>query len=256
MTSSATEDKNASLRDQLFDTKKSSLQRYQELVLGRSGLGALIKYELITMLCTAMPGALGVLLRKSLFPFLLGSSGRNVVFGRNVTIRHGHKIHLGDNVVIDDNVVLDAKGSANEGIRIGSHVILSRHAVLSCKDGNLSIGDNVTVGMNTLMHACAGSDVVIGEYTIIAAFVYIIGGGPYRTDRLDIPMKQQGIVAKGGVQIERDVWIGSSVQILDGVRVGQGSILAAGAVVTKSVDEYAIVGGVPARFIKSRAETT
>ncbi len=243
-----------SLRDQLFDSKKSSLQRYQELVLGRTGLLALMKYEFIVMLCTAMPGALGVVLRKSLFPRLLGKSGRNVVFGRNVTIRHGHKIELGDNVVIDDNVVLDAKGADNAGIRIGSNVIVSRNAVLSCKDGNITMGDNVTVGMNTLVHACAGSDVQMGDYVIIAAFVYIIGGGPYRTERLDIPMKQQGTVAQGGVTIDADVWIGSSVQILDGVRVGKGSILAAGAVVTQEVDAYAIVGGVPARLIKSRQD--
>lgn len=230
------------------------MQRYQELVLGRQGLGALIAYELITSLCTSMPGALGVVLRKSLYPKLLGRVGRNVVFGRNVTIRHGHKIVIGDDVVIDDNVVLDAKGTNNAGIRIGSNVIISRNTVLSCKNGNLSIGDHVTVGMNCLVHACAGSDVHIGPYTIMAAFVYVIGGGPYRTDRLDIPMKQQGIVAQGGVTIEEDVWIGSSVQILDGVRVGKGSILAAGAVVTKDVDALAVVGGVPARFIKSRAE--
>ena len=243
-----------SLRDQLFDAHTSSRQRYQELVLGKSGLFALIKYELIVMVCMAMPGALGVVLRKSLFSRLLGKSGRNVVFGRNVTIRHGHKIQLGDNVVIDDNVVLDAKGSTNAGIRIGSNVILSRNAVLSCKDGNITIGNNVTVGMNTLMHAGAGSDVRIADYVIIAAYVYVIGGGPYKTDRLDIPMKLQGVVAQGGVRIDEDVWIGSSVQILDGVHVGKSSILAAGAVVTKDVDAYAVVGGVPARFIKSRKD--
>ena len=250
-----TEQNEPSLRDQLFDTNTSSLQRYQALVLGRSGVFELIKYELIIMLCSAMPGALGVVLRKSLFPHLLGKCGRNVVFGRNVTIRHGHKIELGDNVVVDDNVVLDAKGSSNVGIRIGSNVILSRNAVLSCKDGNITLGDNVTVGMNTLVHACAGSDVQIADYVIIAAYVYVIGGGPYKTDRLDIPMKRQGVVAQGGVRIEEDVWIGSSAQILDGVNVGKGSILAAGAVVTRDVDAYAVVGGVPAKFIKSRKDT-
>jgi acetyltransferase-like isoleucine patch superfamily enzyme len=67
----------------------------------------------------------------------------------------------------------------------------------------------------------------------------------------DIPMIDQGIEAKG-IQIEDDVWIGHGVVILPGVTVGRGAILAAGAVVTKNVPINAIVGGVPARIIRSR----
>jgi len=70
---------------------------------------------------------------------------------------------------------------------------------------------------------------------------------------LDRPMRAQGEQAEKPVIIGDDVWIGTRVVILPGVNVGKGAILAAGAVVTKDVPEYAIVGGNPARFIKSRA---
>jgi acetyltransferase-like isoleucine patch superfamily enzyme len=65
------------------------------------------------------------------------------------------------------------------------------------------------------------------------------------------PMNTQG-VSNRGIRIGNDVWIGACVTILDGVNVGDHSILAAGAVVTKDVMPYEIVAGVPARRIKSR----
>ena len=98
---------------------RRAAQKYAALVVGRPGLGALLKYELVVTLAQALPGALGLALRKTLYPLLLGSCGRNVVFGQNVVLRHPHKIHIGDNVVIDDNCLLDAKGETNRGIRIG-----------------------------------------------------------------------------------------------------------------------------------------
>ncbi len=73
--------------------------------------------------------------------WLLGSCGRNVVFGQNVVLRHPHKIHIGDNVVIDDNCLLDAKGEGNDGIRIGSGVFIGRNTILSCKDGDIDLED-------------------------------------------------------------------------------------------------------------------
>ncbi len=79
------------------------------------------------MLAQARAGALGLALRKALYPLLLGSCGRNVVFGQNVVLRHPHKIHIGSNVVVDDNCLLDAKGESNRGIRIGSGVFIGRN---------------------------------------------------------------------------------------------------------------------------------
>src|SRR6185503_11292595 len=117
----------------------SGAAKYQALVVGRPGFGALLKYELVVTLAQAQAGALGLALRKTLYPWLLGSCGRNVIFGQNVVLRHPHKIHIGDNVVIDDNCLLDAKGDSNGGIRIASRVFIGRNTILSCKNGDIEL---------------------------------------------------------------------------------------------------------------------
>ena len=107
------------IQKELFEPGRSRAARYAHLVVGRPGLWALFKYEVIVTLCSALPGALGLLLRSKLYPRLLGRTGRNVTFGVNVVLRHPHKIRIGDDVVIDDGCCLDAKGTDNRGIDIG-----------------------------------------------------------------------------------------------------------------------------------------
>lgn len=70
-------------------------------------------------------------------------------------------------------------------------------------------------------------------------------------NRRDIPFKAQGSPGHG-IVLEDDIWMGANVTIRDGVRIGKGTILAAGAAITRNVAPFSIVGGVPARFIKER----
>lgn len=76
--------------------------------------------------------------------------------------------------------------------------------------------------------------------------------GDHEMSRRDIPMRLQGDSVSKPVVIGDDVWIGARSIILKGVHIGKGAVIAAGAVVTKDVPEYAIVGGVPAKVIKYR----
>jgi len=243
-----------SLHNQITDSNKSVIQRYQELALGTQSWWYLVKFELIMLFCSWVPGALGLVLRKFLYPRILGSVGRNVVFGRGVSIVHGSKVALGDNVIVGDYVVLDAKGNTNSGISIGSDTILSRNTVISCKNGNIAIGSDCSIGINTLVHSIEGSNVSIDKDVVIGAFCYFIGGGTYQSNDLDMPFKKQGSVAKGGVQVANNVWFGSNVQILDGVNIGTGSIIGTSTVVNKSVDDYWVVAGVPMKKLRSRKE--
>lgn len=74
----------------------------------------------------------------------------------------------------------------------------------------------------------------------------------HRADRTDIHMGAQGMTEKRKVTIGNDVWIGQRVMIMPGVTIGEGSIIASNAVVTKDVPPYSVVGGVLARVIKNR----
>lgn len=74
----------------------------------------------------------------------------------------------------------------------------------------------------------------------------------HNTARTDIVMRMQGSTPDNPVVIGNDVWVGNRVTIMPGVKIGDGAIIAACAVVTNDVEAYAIVGGVPAKKIKSR----
>lgn len=230
------------------DEQKSALQKYQDIVLGKAGWGYLLKYELIMLLCSWVPGALGYLLRKIFYKFLFAEIGRGVTFGQHVVIRHPHKIKIGDNVMIDDNCVLDAKGCQAGDFVIGSNVMLSRGCILSAKYGKLSIGENTNFGANCLIYAV--KEVSIGRDTLFAAQCYV-GGSMYHFENPDIPPIRQGAYSNG-VSIGDGCWLGAGVKVIDGGKVGDGVILGSGAVVTKEIEPYSVAVGVPAKVIKTR----
>jgi len=236
----------------ITDESHSALRRYLNLVIGSGNIWYLIKYELITMFLGGLPGALGLWLRKQLYPLLFKSVGSGVVFGRNIVFRHPKKIEIGNQTIIDDNCVLDARGYSNRGIRIGNSVILARNTILGCKDGDIILGNDVGIGAYTIIHAIAGNQVCIGNNVLIAAFTYLIGGGEYRTERIDIPIATQGMRLKGGIQIEDNVWLGARVTVADGTTIGHDTIIGAGAVVLDSVNPLQVAAGIPARVIKKR----
>jgi acetyltransferase-like isoleucine patch superfamily enzyme len=235
-------------QDALTGSGESKLHKYQVLVVGEKGIWNLIKYELVTLFSTWIPGALGLLLRSKLYPLLLGSTGRGVVFGSNVVLRHPGKLKLKNNIVIDDNSVLDAKGSDNQGIAIGDNVFVGRNTIIYCQNGDVEIGDNANIGSNCQVFSA--SKVRIGKNVLVAAYTYLVGGGHNYEDP-DIPIIEQGRTAKG-IDIGDNVWLGAGVKVLDGVTIGEGAIIAAGAVVTEEIPPYAIAGGIPAKVIKLR----
>jgi acetyltransferase-like isoleucine patch superfamily enzyme len=235
-------------QDQLFGAGRSSREKYSALVVGRPGWGALAHYEMVQLLSQHVPGALGLVLRKALYPSLLGACGRNVVFGQQVTIRHPHKVRIGDDVVIDDNCLVDAKGDGNAGITIGSGVFVGRNTILSCKDGDIEIADGANIGFNC--EVFSASRVSIGRDTLLAAYCYVIGGGHEFSDP-SVPILAQGRTSSG-VSIGAGAWLGAGAKILDGVVIGDRAIVGAGAVVRETVPEGAIAVGVPARIVGQR----
>jgi acetyltransferase-like isoleucine patch superfamily enzyme len=235
-------------QDQLFAKGTSAREKYAALVVGKTDFGSLLKYELIVTLTQGCPGALGLALRKALYPSLLGSCGRNVVFGQNVVLRHPHKIHVGDDVVIDDNCLIDAKGESNSGIRIGSGVFIGRNSILSCKNGDIELANGANVGFNCEIFSA--SRVRIGANVLMAAYSYVIGGDHDFSDASRPVLEQTRRSA--GVSIGDGAWIGAGAKILDGVSVGAGAIIGAAAVVREDVEPRAVAVGIPARVVSTR----
>jgi acetyltransferase-like isoleucine patch superfamily enzyme len=237
----------ARAQDQLFRQPGSARQKYSALVVGRPGWLALLKHELVVMMSQHVPGALGLVLRKQLYPRLLGACGRNVVFGQNVVLRHPGKIRIGDNVVIDDHCLLDAKGETNGGIRIGSGVFIGRNTILSCKNGDIDIADGGNIGFNCEIFSA--SRVHIGQDALLAAYSYVIGGDHDFSDA-GAPVLSQGRRSQG-VTIGAGAWLGAGAKVLDGVSIGARAIVGAGAVVRQDVPDGATAVGVPARILNS-----
>lgn len=109
-----------------------------------------------------------------------------------------------------------------------------------------SVGKGSTLGKRCKIE---GAD--IGCYVMMGEDVLILRRN-HRFDNLNVPMALQGFSCDKLVNIDDDVWIGSRVIILPGVRIGRGSIIGAGSVVTKDVSPFTIVAGNPARYIKNR----
>lgn len=113
--------------------------------------------------------------------------------------------------------------------------------------GGISLGDNSGLGIKCRVRG----PLIIGTDVMMGPEVIILGGG-HNHLRTDIPMRLQGSSTSKLTQIGNDVWIGTRAIIMPGVKVGNGVIIGAGAVVTKDIPDYAIVGGIPAKIIKFR----
>jgi len=238
------------IQDAMRSAGPSPLEKYQDLVVGSRDLGRLLLYELVITLTSWVPGALGLVLRKIAYPWLLGSAGRNVTFGQGVVLRHPWKIRIGDDVTIDDLVVLDAKGTRNQGITVGRGVFLGRATILSCKDGDIILGDEVNIGFNCEIFS--GSRVEVGRYGLFAAYSYLVGGG-HEFEAADVPVIRQPRTSQG-ITLGENVWLGTGAKVMDGVRLGKDVVIGAGAVVTDDLPDGAIAVGIPARVVRRRGE--
>jgi len=237
------------MQDLLTRGRQSPMRTYQDLFIGRRSLAATLKYELIMHLCQRTPGALGLWLRKVLYPRLFRRA-RGVTFGANVTVRHAHKISIGRGTVIDEGVVLDAKGGEACHITIGEHCFIGRGTILSCKGTSIEIGDNANIGAYCQIQA--ESPVIIGRDFLAASYVYIVAGGNHDFLRLDIPIIRQSLVRKGGIRIGDDCWLAARVLVLDGAHIGTGCVVGASATVTKPLPDYSVAMGTPAKVRANR----
>lgn len=166
--------------------------------------------------------------------------------------RHGIKGRLKTGVALENP----------EYISIGSRFVGGRNLKLQTwpffngKSTNLQpqllIGDNVSI-MDNCQISCM-DNVEIGDGCLLGENVFITDNYHGRSDEKDmlIPPTQRELISKeGGVQIGKNVWLGRNVCVMPGVRIGDGAVVGANSVVTKSIPAYSVAVGVPARVIRN-----
>ena len=176
-----------------------------------------------------IPGGIGYKLRYSFYRNKFAKCGINVVIPQGCHFRRGNNISIGSTVGFGLDNKIYASGTGNERIEIGDNVFFNSNVMINADiGGRVKIGNNVLIGPNGVIRA---SNHIFRDPTVI---IMNQGHDP------------------GTIVIEDDVWIGANVVILPNITVGKGSIIGAGSVVTKDVDPYSVVAGVPAKKIADR----
>lgn len=181
----------------------------------------------IASLFSKCPGTIGQRTRRFYYRRKFGSCGNSLSIGEHCVIDGLENIYIGNNVFFQGDDYIYALNS-----------------------GKLIIGDNTGFNFFVMVDASDGGTVKIGRDVLIASHV-VIRSSNHNFDNRNIPINKQGHTP-GAIIIEDDVWIGTSAVILPNVAIGKGAIIAAGAVVTKNVEPYTIVAGVPAGKIGER----
>lgn len=196
-----------------------------------------------------IPTIIGIGLRGFVYRLILKMDGLAAI-ENNVRLRFASNIRLGARVYLDQNVYIHA---CPNGVTIGDDTLVMHGSILhvynfrGMKQSGITIGKNSLIGEHNVIRGQGG--VAIGDRVYTSPFVQIVSVN-HVFDDPNVPFIDQGITAEG-IVIEDDVWIGSGVVITDGVRIGKGAVVAGGAVVTKNVEPHTIVGGVPAKLIRT-----
>jgi len=177
-----------------------------------------------------LPGNTGNYLRYITYRRRFKSCGKNISISQAVSFKGWANIKLGNNIGFGELNSIYAESMTNESsIHIGNDVSFNRNVMINADvRGTIIIEDKVLVGPNVVMRASG-----------------------HRYEIKGVPIREQGH-HKGIIMIKTGAWIGANAVILPDVTIGKGAIVAAGAVVTKDVRDFEIVGGLPAKKIGSR----
>lgn len=176
-----------------------------------------------------------------------------VLIGKGVSIRYAHYLDVGSDFIVEDFAEINCK--SHKGIIAGNRVTIGKHAIIRPSNAyggavgeGLKIGNNSSIGPFAYI-GCSGY-IEIGDNVIMGPRVGIFAEN-HHFDDIETPIKEQGVL-RSFVTIEDDCWIASNVVILAGVKIGRGSVIASGSIVTKDVPPLSVVAGAPAKVIKPR----
>jgi acetyltransferase-like isoleucine patch superfamily enzyme len=204
--------------------------------------------QIILCLFGWVPTVIGVGLRAGVYRLILQMHGLAAI-ENGVRLRFAGNIVLGRNAYLDQGVYLHA---CPQGIEIGDNTLVMHGSILhvynfrNLPHAFIRIGHDSLIGEMNILRGQGG--ITIGDRVYTAPMVQLLAVNHVFSDP-DRPIIEQGITAEG-IVIEDDCWIGAGAIVTDGVRVGRGSVVAAGSVVTHDVPPHTVVGGAPAKVLK------
>jgi len=181
----------------------------------------------------------------------ISKTGRKVYVGCNTRIYNSNNIIFGHSVTIDKHCTIDGFSSEKivfgDCVKIGAFSNLTATSHLSKYGKGLKMGNNSAIGDFT--HFGAAGGIEIGNDVIMGSYISFHSENHNFLDTTKL-IREQGVTSKG-IKIGNNVWVGAKVTFLDGCVVGDNSVVAAGAVVNGVYPDNCIIGGVPAKVIKS-----
>lgn len=165
---------------------------------------------------------------------------RNIRFGKNFSLCENVYI-----CALSDEVFL-----FGDNVSVGKNTRIEGSGAFSFLGKGIKCGNNTSLGTDSF-YGCAGG-IEIGSDTIVGNFVSFHSEN-HNFDAVDVKIRLQGVNHKG-ISIGNNCWIGSKTTILDGAKVGNGCVIAAGAVVRGEFPDNVVIGGVPAKIIKQRCK--
>lgn len=213
--------------------------------------GRYVLEQLVQAAAGWVPTVAGIGLRAVLYRAILRLDGWAAI-ERGVRLRFASRIRLGAGSYLDEGVYIHA---CPGGVSIGAGTMVMHGAVLHVYNfrdlpaAGIRIGANSLISEYTVIRGQGG--VSIGDRVYTSPMTQIVAVD-HVFDDPERPFVEQGITARG-IVIEDDVWLGASAVVTDGVRIGRGAVVAAGAVVTTDVPPHTVVAGVPARVVREIA---
>lgn len=178
-------------------------------------------------------------------------TGNKVFIGDKTQIYNSKNIVFGKSVTIEKHCVIDGFSSEKiifgDCVKIGAFSNLSATSHLSKYGKGLKIGNNSAIGQFTEFGAAGGIE--IGNDVIMGSYISFHSENHNFSDNTKL-IREQGVTSKG-IKIGNNVWVGAKVTFLDGCVVGNNSVVAAGAVVNGVYPDNSIIGGVPAKVLKT-----
>jgi acetyltransferase-like isoleucine patch superfamily enzyme len=247
------------------DTSSDSDQSQEQQTVSRYSLQNLLKIRLylqrqaaspwrylleqtIFLVAGWIPTIIGIGIRALLYKLILRMDGTAAI-EKGVRLQFASNIRLGHRSYLDEAVYIHA---SPHGVEVGRESIIMHGAILhvynfrNLPNAGIKIGNDCLIGEYSVIRGQGG--VTIGDRVYTSPMTQIIAVNHVFHDP-NRPFIDQGITAEG-IVIEDDVWLGSASLITDGVHIGKGAVVAAGAVVTKDVPPHTVVAGVPAKVVK------